>query len=70
MRLHRYDDAELKGLEISKQVQQMWATGRFTTVAEVTAEVYSMRGNVPRSAIFWLAYHQIHGALANQQTAN
>jgi hypothetical protein len=70
MRLHRYDDAELKGLEISKQVQQVWATGRFTTVAEDNAEVYIMRGNVHRSAIFWLAYQQIHGALGNQQTAN
>jgi hypothetical protein len=70
MRLHRYDDAELKGLAISKQIQRVWATGRYTTVAEVTGEVHSMRGNVPRSAIFWLAYHQIHGTPANKQTAN
>jgi hypothetical protein len=70
MRLHRYDDAELKGLEITKQIQQVWSSGRFTTVAEVTAEVHNMRPEVPRSAIFWLAYHQIHGAPANQQLAN
>jgi|TARA_R110002072_G_scaffold25698_4_gene86120 hypothetical protein len=70
MRLHRYDDAELKGLEISKKIQQVWASDRFTTVAEVTAEVHSIRAEVPRSAIFWLAYHQIHGAPANKQTAN
>ncbi|MFQ3323165.1 MAG: hypothetical protein ACJAQS_000219 [Porticoccus sp.] len=70
MRLHRYDDAELKGLEISKQIQQVWGSGRFTTVAEVTTEVHNMRHEVPRSAIFWLAYHQIYGAPANQQPAN
>ena len=48
MRLHRYDDAELKGLEISKKIQQVWASGRFTTVAEVTAEVHNIREEVPR----------------------
>ncbi len=62
MRVHEYDDTELKGLDISQQIQQVWSSGKYDTVAQVTTAVHKLRVDVPRSAVFWLAFHQIHSA--------
>lgn len=57
---HRYNDDELTGLEIANSISREWRSGRHDTVAEVTSSVHEQRPELPRSAVFWLAYHTIY----------
>ncbi len=59
---HRYEDSLLTGLAIAEHIASEWASGRYRSVAEVTSIVHSRCSDMPRSAIFWLAYHTIHKA--------
>lgn len=57
---HRYNDDELTGLEIANTIAREWRSGIHQTVAQVTSSVHTQRPELPRSAVFWLAYHTIH----------
>ena len=60
MRPHRvqtYDDQELAGLALSKDILQLWSTGRYKSLAELTGALDQQHPDIPRSAIFWLSYH-------------
>lgn len=54
-----YEDSELSGLGVGRLISQEWRTGRHASVADVTTAVHGQRPDIPRSVIFWLAYHAV-----------
>lgn len=56
---HEYDDSKLTGLEIAETIAREWESGKYPSVAAVTTAVHDQQAGLPRSAIFWLAYHTI-----------
>ena len=54
-----YDDDKLTGLDIAGLILAEWRTGRHQTIAEVTSAVHLLRSEIPRSVVFWLAYHTL-----------
>jgi hypothetical protein len=60
-RVLTYDDQELVGLELSRDIRALWASGQFRTLAELTGALYERHSSIPRSALFWLSYHVVFG---------
>ena len=60
--IQHYDDGELTGLAVVEQISEEWASGRYSNIAAVTSVIHKKNSHLPRSAIFWLAYHTIHPA--------
>jgi hypothetical protein len=54
-----YDDDKLSGLDIAGLILAEWRTGRHQTIVEVTSAVHLLRTEMPRSVVFWLAYHTL-----------
>ncbi len=54
-----YKDEKLAGQEIADLIVAEWHVGHYSTIAEVTTAVHRIRQDIPRSVIFWLAYHTI-----------
>ncbi len=54
-----YDDGQLTGLGTAALIIQEWQTGRYSSLAEVTTAVHNLHQDIPRSAVFWLAYHTL-----------
>ena len=72
---HHYDDSKLTGLNIAELIAREWAGGNYASIAAVTSAVHAQRPNLPRSAVFWLAYHTLTrgtgagvGGVRNNQT--
>ena len=60
-KLLTYDDGELVGLELSQTAHQAWSSGEYKSLTELTSALYQRYPDIPRSALFWLTYHVIHG---------
>lgn len=60
-KLMTYDDQELVGLELSQAVHQAWTSGGHDSLAGLTGELCERYPGIPRSAIYWLAYHVVFG---------
>lgn len=58
-----YDDDRLTGLDIAELIVTEWQTGAYCSIAEVTSAVHALKSELPRSVVFWLAYHTLreHG---------
>lgn len=56
---HEYDDNKLTGLNIAETIAREWDSGKYASIAEVTTAVHNLQPGLPRSAVFWLAYHTI-----------
>lgn len=54
-----YDDDKLNGLDIAELIVDEWQSGRHQTIAQVTSAVHHQRSELPRSVVFWLAYHTL-----------
>ena len=54
-----YEDDKLSSMEIAALIDTQWQTGRYRTIAEVTTAVHHIRQELPRSVIFWLAFHTL-----------
>lgn len=54
-----YDDDKLTGLDIAGLILTEWRTGRYQSIADVTSAVHLLRTELPRSVVFWLAYHTL-----------
>lgn len=54
-----YDDDRLTGLDIAELIVSEWHTGVYTSIAEVTTAVHALKSELPRSVVFWLAYHTL-----------
>ncbi len=57
-----YEDDKLSDMEIAALIDTQWQTGRYSTIAEVTTAVHQIRQELPRSVIFWLAFHTLESA--------
>lgn len=57
----QYDDARLTGLTLAGSMAEQWASGRYASIAEVTSSVHARHPELPRSVVFWLAYHTLAG---------
>jgi len=60
-RVQTYDDQQLVGLELSRDIRSLWDAGRYRNLAALTAELARRHPEIPRSALFWLAYHVVFG---------
>lgn len=56
---YHYDDEKLNGLAIADLIASEWGSGRYATIAEVTSAVHGVNAELPRSVVFWLAYHTL-----------
>jgi hypothetical protein len=56
---YSYDDDKLTGLDIADLIVSEWQTGRYQSIAQVTTAVHALKGELPRSVVFWLAYHTL-----------
>ncbi len=54
-----YQDDKLSGQEIADLIAGEWQTGNYSSIAEITTAVHKVRRDLPRSVIFWLAFHTI-----------
>jgi hypothetical protein len=54
-----YEDDKLSSMEIAALIDAQWQTGKYSTIAEVTTAVHHIRHDLPRSVIFWLAFHTL-----------
>jgi hypothetical protein len=54
-----YDDDKLTGLDIADLIVTKWQTGAYHSIADVTTAVHSLKTELPRSVVFWLAYHTL-----------
>lgn len=54
-----YQDGNLTGQEIADLIVAEWQSGHYSTIAEITSAVHEIRRDLPRSVIFWLAFHTI-----------
>lgn len=63
-----YEDDKLTGLEIAVQIIACWETGQYRNIAEVTTAVHRIRQELPRSVIFWLAFHTLESATSSPET--
>ncbi len=54
-----YDDDRLTGLDIADLIVTEWQTGAYSSIAEVTSAVHALKSELPRSVVFWLAYHTL-----------
>ena len=70
--LRQYDESKLSGLGVGALIAAEWRTGAYSSVAAVTTAVHSKRADIPRSVIFWLAYHMVmaDGAPAPDSSEN
>ena len=59
---NHYDDEKLNGLDIAEFIVEEWHSGRHQTIAQVTSAVHGQRSELPRSVVFWLAYHTLQSA--------
>ena len=56
---HRYNEDELCGLSLGRIIISEWESGRYADIAELTTAIQTKKPELPRSVIFWLAYHTI-----------
>lgn len=54
-----YDDDKLNGLAIAELILDEWNSGKHESIAAVTTAVHGQALQLPRSVIFWLAYHTL-----------
>jgi len=54
-----YDDDRLTGLDIAELIVAEWQNGTYSSIAEVTSAVHALKSELPRSVVFWLAYHTL-----------
>ncbi len=54
-----YEDDKLSGQEIADLIVAQWQSEQYPTIAAVTTAVHKIRQDLPRSVIFWLAFHTI-----------
>lgn len=56
----RYDDEKLNSMDIAGLIFREWQSGQHESIAAVTSAVHSQQPELPRSVVFWLAYHALH----------
>jgi hypothetical protein len=57
---HKYEDSLLTGLAIAERISSEWNSGHYQSVAQVTSVIHRQCPSMPRSTVFWLAYHTIN----------